>query len=233
MILLNKNFVIKLKRGSGEKMDSILVLFENRILENNNLTPKMKDILRVSLQLFSEKGYSNTSTKDIAKAASVGEGTIFKHFGSKENLLYATLIPILKHTLVDEWQKQLALVTQNIDAYPFERFLSEMLKGRVAYASDNLRVFKILYMEYLYQEDMRENLLTLIPKDVVKDINSILDYFKEKKQIVNLPNKELFRFIAGALMTFVLSNDLIPSTNKEKEMENLIVFLTKGLAPNT
>lgn len=193
----------------------------------------MRDILQASLKLFAGKGYSNTSTKDIAKAANVAEGTIFKHFGSKENLLYATLIPLLKHTLAQEWKLQLIEVVQNIEDYPFQRFLREVLEKKVTYAGDNLKVFKILYMEFLYQEDMRNNLLTLIPKDIVKEINDVLDYYKQKKQLVNLPNKEIFRFLAGTLMTFVLTIELVSSTEEEKvnEMENMIVFLIKGLAP--
>ncbi|MEG0267510.1 MAG: hypothetical protein RR649_01885 [Carnobacterium sp.] len=80
---------------------------------------------------------------------------------------------------------------------------------------------------------MRNNLLTLIPKDIVKEINDVLDYYKQKKQLVNLPNKEIFRFLAGTLMTFVLTIELVSSTEEEKvnEMENMIVFLIKGLAP--
>ena len=217
----------------GKELDSMLVLFEKRIRDNNSLTPKMKDILQASLELFAGKGYSNTSTKDIAKAANVAEGTIFKHFGSKENLLYATLIPLLKHTLAQEWKLQLIEVLQNIEDYPFERFLREVLEKKVTYAGDNLKVFKILYMEFLYQEDMRKNLLTLIPKDLVKEINDVFDYYKQKKQMVNLPNKELFRFLAGTLMTFILTSELISSTEEEKakEMENMIIFLIKGLTP--
>ena len=193
----------------------------------------MRDILQASLELFAGKGYSNTSTKDIAKSANVAEGTIFKHFGSKENLLYATLIPLLKHTLAQEWKLQLIEVLQNIDDYPFRYFLREVLEKKVTYAGDNLKVFKILYMEFLYQEDLRKNLLTLIPKDLVKEINNVFDYYKQKKQLVDLPNKELFRFLAGTLMTFILTSELVSSTEEEKadEMENMINFLIKGLTP--
>ncbi|WP_034550371.1 TetR/AcrR family transcriptional regulator [Carnobacterium funditum] len=214
-------------------MDSILVLFEKRIRDNKSLTPKMRDILKASLELFSGKGYSNTSTKDIATAANVAEGTIFKHFGSKENLLYATLIPLLKHTLAQEWKEQLIIVNQNIKKYPFPIFLREIVGNKVTYAGDNIKVFKILYMELIYQESMRKNLLTLIPKENVKAINDMLNYYKKEKQVIDIPNKELFRFIAGTLMTFVLTSELIPSTEKEKtkELENMVNFLIKGLSP--
>lgn len=215
-------------------MNLIFDLFEKRAQENKDLTPKMKDILRASLDLFSEKGYSNTSTKDIAQTANVAEGTIFKHFGTKENLLYSTLIPLLKHTLVEELQKELTIVASSIEEYSFEEFLKVVLKARIAYAEDTLKVFKILYMEYLYQENLRVNLLSLIPKGIVKEINSVLNYYKDKKEIVDLPNKELFRLLGGTLISFVLTNEMIPTTEevKLKEIENMIMFLTKGLRPN-
>ena len=214
-------------------MESLLDLFEKRFEDNKDLTPKMKDILKASLTLFSEKGYSNTSTKDIARTANVGEGTIFKHFGSKENLLYSTLIPLLKHTLAQEWHKELSSVTSNLESYTFEEFLFEVLESKVTHADDMIKVFKILYMEVLYQEDLRKNLLGLIPNDLIMEINEVLNYYKKTHQIVDLPNKELFRFLVGNLMTFILTNDIIPLNQEEKmkEMNHLIVFLTKGLKP--
>ena len=80
-------------------MDSVFEIFKHKIQNNEKLTPKMQAILSASLELFAEKGYSNTSTKDIARLANVAEGTIFKHFGSKENLLYASILPILSKSL--------------------------------------------------------------------------------------------------------------------------------------
>lgn len=214
-------------------MDSILIKFEKRARENNDFTPKMKDILQTSLHLFSEKGYSNTSTSDIAKSAKVAEGTIFKHFGSKENLLYSTLLPLLKLSLVEEWEEQLSDVIQNITDYTFESFLREVLQTKIIHAEDSLKVFKIVTMEYLYQEELRKKLQNLIPQNIVKDINNLLNYFKEEGQIVNLPNKELIRFLLGTLMSFVLNNNINPSTKETKkiELEHMVVFLTQGLSP--
>ena len=81
---------------------------------------------------------------------------------------------------------------------------------------------------------MREKLLTLIPNDIIKEVNSVLNYYKQEQQIVNLPNKELIRFLAGTIMSFLLSQELLASTREEEEqeIENMICFLTKGLALN-
>jgi len=43
-------------------------------------------IMRAASQLFVEKGISGTTTRAIADLAGVNEVTIFRHFGTKENL---------------------------------------------------------------------------------------------------------------------------------------------------
>ena len=45
-------------------------------------------ILTVAAEIIADRGYARTTTRSIAKAAGVNEVTIFRHFGSKRNLLY-------------------------------------------------------------------------------------------------------------------------------------------------
>jgi len=46
-------------------------------------------LLQAAVDLMAEKGYDGTSTKEIAQAAGVNEVTLFRHFGTKGNLLEA------------------------------------------------------------------------------------------------------------------------------------------------
>jgi len=46
-------------------------------------------ILDAALVLFAERGFHGTSVPDLAKAAGVGAGTIYRHFGSKEGVVNA------------------------------------------------------------------------------------------------------------------------------------------------
>lgn len=55
------------------------------------MTEKQEKILTAALELFSQEGYTATSTSKVAKAAGVSEGLIFRHFGNKEGLLKALL----------------------------------------------------------------------------------------------------------------------------------------------
>ncbi len=48
-------------------------------------------ILKVAVQLFSERGFRGTTTKEIALAAGVSEAMVFRHFATKEELYAAIL----------------------------------------------------------------------------------------------------------------------------------------------
>lgn len=43
--------------------------------------------MQAAIELMAEKGYYNTTTKEIAAAAGLNEVTLFRHFGNKQNLL--------------------------------------------------------------------------------------------------------------------------------------------------
>jgi AcrR family transcriptional regulator len=48
-------------------------------------------ILQVAIQLFSQKGFSGTTTKEIARQAGVSEAMVFRHFATKSELYHAIL----------------------------------------------------------------------------------------------------------------------------------------------
>ncbi|MBO9597302.1 MAG: helix-turn-helix transcriptional regulator, partial [Cohnella sp.] len=48
-------------------------------------------LLLAAIDLISEKGYHGVTTEEIASSADLSEKTLFRHFGSKQNLLEAAL----------------------------------------------------------------------------------------------------------------------------------------------
>ena len=61
-------------------------------------------IIAAALQLFTQRGYFNTSVPDMARAAQVSVGSIYHHFKDKEDVaraLYQGLVERLQQTLAD------------------------------------------------------------------------------------------------------------------------------------
>ena len=60
-------------------------------LRERNKTAKQERILEAATRLFAEKGYEAVTTAEIAEAAEVGVGTLFRYAGSKAELLVAVM----------------------------------------------------------------------------------------------------------------------------------------------
>ena len=57
---------------------------------------RKKEILDIAEELFTTKGYDNTSTTDILDIAKIARGTMYYHFRSKEEILDALIDRIMQ-----------------------------------------------------------------------------------------------------------------------------------------
>ena len=93
-------------------------------------------IMKVALQLFSEKGYYSTTTKEIASTAKVNELTIFRHFGSKGNLFQLTT----EHYVIDA---QVDHILDGVDQLNFERSVKIIAERICALFEQNRKLYKV------------------------------------------------------------------------------------------
>ena len=60
---------------------------------------RKNEILDVAEELFAQKGYDNASTNDIIAKIGIARGTLYHHFGSKEEILdYIVCMSMDKNT---------------------------------------------------------------------------------------------------------------------------------------
>jgi AcrR family transcriptional regulator len=60
----------------------------NFIISDDKLNTKLPQVLRAAIHLFVQKGIDGTTIKEIAKAADVAEGALYRHFRSKDELAW-------------------------------------------------------------------------------------------------------------------------------------------------
>ena len=56
-------------------------------ITEEELTRRRSEIANTAVQIFTEKGFSETSMREIAEAAGVGKSTIYDYFPSKDEIL--------------------------------------------------------------------------------------------------------------------------------------------------
>ena len=59
----------------------------SKTTSRTRLERREQEILRAATELFASTGFHTTSTRRIAEAAGVSEGTVFHYFGSKHDLM--------------------------------------------------------------------------------------------------------------------------------------------------
>jgi AcrR family transcriptional regulator len=63
----------------------------NPTRRQRRITQRLNQILGAAARLFASKGFHRTTTREIAEAADVSEGTLYNYFDSKNDLLIAII----------------------------------------------------------------------------------------------------------------------------------------------
>lgn len=72
---------------------------------------RKKEILDIAEELFTTKGYDNTSTTDILERVGIARGTLYYHFKSKEEILDALIDRIMQEIVHNVKLALLGIVT--------------------------------------------------------------------------------------------------------------------------
>ncbi len=102
---------------------------------------KLERLLDVAAEIFAEKGYHNTSIRDIARRADVSLSGLYYYFSSKDELLYKVQDRCFRTVLAD-----LEAGLQNLDR-PEER-LRALVFNHVSFFADHMSAMKVLSHEY-------------------------------------------------------------------------------------
>jgi AcrR family transcriptional regulator len=107
------------------------------------------EILEAAAKVFAEKGFHRTTTKDIAEAADIAEGTIYNYFDSKDDLL----INLIDH-LADLENRRRAY-EQGLDI-DFREFVHNILLQRFSILKERNTLFAAILPEVFASPNLRE-----------------------------------------------------------------------------
>lgn len=207
------------------------LIFHQLFEDDDELTEKQKKILLAAIESFSEKGFSATSTSEIAKKAGVAEGTIFRHYKTKKDLLIAIVAPTMAKFLAPFIIKDLYKVL-NVEFQSFEDFLRAMIENRKKFLQNNLPMFKILLQEIPFQPELQATFKEHIVVKVYDRFKMLLAHYQDKGEIIELPPYSTVRLIASTIFGYLIGRYLLfPELDwdDELETERTIQFIMHGL----
>lgn len=203
---------------------------------DSKLSEKEKLILNSACELFSEKGYSATSTNEIAKKAGVSEGTIFRYFNTKNHILKGLLVQLIE------------LVVDNIALPPIEKILKneknkddkeifrEIIMDRMELVHNNFKLFKVIASEAIFHDDIREIIYSKLISRATLIVENYYDRMVENGTARKLPPKIVFSSIVGSMFMFIIKRnldsayeDVSQDENIDKDIDILIDIMFNGI----
>lgn len=134
--------------------DDLQQLVDRILAESEEpMTERQQNILQVALDLFAEQGYAGTPTKQIAEAAGVAEGTIFKHFRNKRGLLLHLVLPTLIRIGLPGMIRDAEMVISDPEL-SVEEMAFRLLENRLQLVKDHAPQLKVLLIEALYDQEL-------------------------------------------------------------------------------
>ncbi len=101
---------------------------------------RRKEIFNASVHLFLEKGFNETSMREIAEAAGVGKSTLYDYFKSKDEIL----ISYFENELSKITTRAIEIAQKNLSV---AEKLREIMQMHLTYLVDNKKVFLKLTVE--------------------------------------------------------------------------------------
>jgi AcrR family transcriptional regulator len=218
-------------------MDSSLEKWIEELFEKDDWTGKMTDkqrrIFEAAVEAFAEKGYAATSTSEIAQRAGVAEGTIFRHYKTKKDLLLAVVAPVMARLVaplaLHDFTKML---DHPYDSY--EDFLRALFRNRYEFAKANLPIIKIIVQEVPFHEDLKEKYKTVVTEMVISRFRRVIETYKDKGVLTDsLPTPAMIRFVISVMVGLVATLlILLPEQNldENEELEHTIQMIMHGIA---
>ncbi len=200
--------------------------------EEQHMTDKQVRIIQAAVEIFSQKGYAASSTSEIARKAGVAEGTIFRHYKTKKDLLLSIVTPMMAKFIAPFLVREFGKVLDD-DYACYEDFLRMMMINRTRFIKKNLPVLRILLQEIPFHPELKQQFKPYFIEQILKKIEKIVVRFQQKGDIIRIPPRSVIRMTATSIIGFLFIRYLLAPEaewDDEQETEHTIQFIMRGLS---
>ncbi|MDZ8054840.1 MAG: TetR/AcrR family transcriptional regulator [Aulosira sp. ZfuVER01] len=122
-------------------------------------------ILQAAQKLFASQGFDGTTTRDLAQAAGVAEGTLFRHFPNKK--------AILVEVATSGWVDILTDLLTELSEMGSYKAVAQVMRRRMWNFQKNVDLMRVCFMEVQFHPDLRDR----IQSDVINKMTDVAEAF--------------------------------------------------------
>ncbi len=194
----------------------------NQNRRERRIAARKQQILDAAARVFSEKGYGGATTREIAEAADLAEGTLYNYFPSKRDLLIGVAQNYAEEVITD---------IDNVNSDTFEGMLTQIMANRFRRGQER-RLFMLFLHEARHNEDVHEHYmqgaLQRIVSETEQRLQQLIDDGLMRPVDPTIAAKTLSATIMGFAALFELGGTVGYSSPERLGAEVTDIFL-KGL----
>lgn len=128
-------------------------------------TQTKQRILQAAQRLFASRGYDGTTTRDLASAAGVAEGTLFRHFENKK--------AILIEVATQGWVEILTDLLTELSEMGSYKAVAQVMRRRMLRMRESTDMMKVCFTEAQFHPELRDR----IQSDVIVKMTDVAEAF--------------------------------------------------------
>jgi AcrR family transcriptional regulator len=191
-------------------------------------------IAEAALEAFAERGYNATTTSEIARQAGVAEGTIFRYYPTKKDLLTSVVAPVVAHLLAPVVRRNLETILTAPHPTP-ESLMRAILADRLALVRDHPAIMRVLAQEIPIHPELRHQFRTAVFDQLFPHALAAIARFQRAGQIAaDLAPATVARIIGSTFAGYVVTRVFLApdaAWDDAREIDTMIRVLMRGLAP--
>lgn len=160
---------------------------------------RQEEIIRVAVELAADKGVDSVTTQDMADAMKLTQGSIFRHFSSKDDIWYAVM-QWIRDRLMKVLDKAASGASDPLDA------IERMFHAHIAFISKHPAIPRLLFSELLHKKNSKlQRLIQEIVSGYEAKIAGLLESAKSQSLVADdLDSKSAAVLYIGMIQGLVI-----------------------------
>ena len=196
---------------------------------------KEQDILSAAIKIFADKGFSAATTNEIAKEAGVAEGTIFRYYKTKKEILKKVMISLITVLAEEFIVVRIGKVLKDNKDKTEREILKALFKDRFEIIIKYWDMIKIVFTELQYHEDLRKIFIENFAGKGKKILGGFYKEYVASGVFKDYDSTLVLRSFVGVFGMYMIQRQIVPEfflMEDDKQIDMMVDMILYGISKN-